>query len=134
MRQQLSIFAENKKGSMHGMTKLISDAGINIECLITNDSAEYGIVRMVVSDPEKALKVMQDAGYLARLDKIIAVHISDDCGSLNDLLKGIEESYINIDYLYVSYDRGNGEPLAFIKCESPEEVENSLYNRGYRLA
>ena len=67
MLSQVSIFAENKKGRLQNITSLLQKENINIWGSITNDSAEYGIIRMVVSNPEHAEKVLAEAGYLCRL-------------------------------------------------------------------
>ena len=77
MIRQLSIFAENKKGAMNRITQILYDAKINMNTLITNDSAEFGIIRMLVSDTDKAAKVLQDAGYMCHSDYVAAAEISE---------------------------------------------------------
>ena len=71
MLKQLSIFAENVKGAMHKMTQILQENDINILGSVTNDSAEYGIVRMVVSDPDKAGKALTEAGFLCKLTDVL---------------------------------------------------------------
>ncbi|MBO4592220.1 MAG: amino acid-binding protein, partial [Eubacterium sp.] len=105
MINQLSIFTENIKGSMFKVSKIVSDAGIDIYNVVTNDSAEYGIVRMLVTNPEQAQKLLTSKGYMCKLDKVIGVEIPDDVGSLTTLLDTLDKCNINIDYLYVSYSR-----------------------------
>ena len=78
MIEQLSIFAPNTKGSMVSLTKLISDAGIDIYNVVTNDSAEFGIVRMLVTEPELACELLTTNGYMCKLNKVIGVEIPDD--------------------------------------------------------
>ena len=68
MIRQLSIFAENKKGAMNRITQILYDAGINMNTLITNDSAEYGIIRMLVSETDRAAQALQGAGYMCHTD------------------------------------------------------------------
>ena len=133
MMNQLSIFAENQKGAMNHMTGLLNDAGINMIALLTNDSAEFGIVRMLVSDPGKAFEVLGSAGYLCHVDKVIAVSISDEQGSLNRLLGTLTDSNINIDYLYMSYDREAATPIAVIHVADPYEVEELIQGHGYHV-
>ena len=72
MIRQLSIFAENKKGAMHQVTRALAEANINMNTLVTNDSAEFGIIRMLVSDTDAALQCMQTAGYLCHVDTVAA--------------------------------------------------------------
>ena len=113
------------------ITKTISDAGIDIYNVVTNDSAEFGIVRMLVTEPDKALKLLTEAGYMCKLDKVIGVEIPDDVGSLTTLLDTIHTCNINIEYLYVSYGRDFKSPLAVLKVAGYAEVEPSLKSRGY---
>ncbi|MBR2188612.1 MAG: ACT domain-containing protein [Eubacterium sp.] len=133
MIDQLSIFAENKKGTMRDITRTLSEAGINITALITNDSAEFGIVRMLVTDPELAARLLQADGYLCRLDQVIGVNISDEPGSLAGLLTAITDSNINVEYLYISYDRAHATPIAILQAAGAWEVEDCLRSRGYDL-
>ena len=102
MLKQLSIYAENRKGTMQSITQVLADEGINIWGSCTNDGAEYGINRMVVSEPEKAMEALEGAGYLCRLTSVIGVELEDEVGNLNRLLKALAESNININYIYVS--------------------------------
>ena len=131
MINQLSIFTENIKGSMFKVSKIVSDAGIDIYNVVTNDSAEYGIVRMLVTDPEQAQKLLTSKGYMCKLDKVIGVEIPDDVGSLTTLLDTLDTCNINIDYLYVSYSRDAKTPLAVMKVAGYTEVEASLRSKGY---
>ena len=132
MIQQLSIFAENHRGAMKRITQVLADNGINMNTLVTNDSAEYGIIRMIVYEPEKARSAFAEAGYLCRLDKVIAVIMSDEYGSLNRLLGDMQSSNIDINYIYISYDRDTAAPIAIIHAEGADEVEECLRSRGYQ--
>ena len=133
MIRQLSIFAENKKGAMHQVTRVLADAGINMNTLVTNDSAEFGIIRMLVSDTDKALSSMQSAGYLCHVDTVIAAEIGDECGSLNALLETLSSGNVNLDYLYVTYSGLGKRPVAILRTQDIMEVEGFLQARGYRM-
>ena len=133
MINQLSIFTENAKGAMHKISKIVSDAGIDIYNVVTNDSAEFGIVRMLVTEPEKARDELASKGYMCKLDKVVVVEIPDEVGSLTNLLNTLEECNINIDYIYVSYSRDSKTPVAVMKIAGYAEVEASLQSRGYKI-
>ena len=133
MIRQLSIFAENKKGAMNRMTQILFDAGINMNTLITNDSAEYGIVRMLVSDTDRAAEALLTAGYMCHTDYVAAAEIGDECGSLNRLLSVINDGNINLDYLYVTYNTLSRLPVAILRAADLMEVEEFLRARGYRM-
>ena len=133
MVEQISIFAENRKGSMREITQFLTDNSLNIYCAITNDSAEYGIVRLLVDETERALKLLKDNGFACKMSRVIGVKIPDDVGSLNKLLCDIEDSNINLDYLYVSYSREDATPVAILHSSGYAEVEECLLSRGYSL-
>jgi len=132
MIRQLSIFAENKKGAMNRITQILYDAGINMNTLITNDSAEFGIIRMLVSDTDRAARVLQEAGYMCHSDSVAAAEIGDECGSLNALLTVINDGNINLDYLYVTYNSLSRLPVVILRATDLMEVEEFLRARGYR--
>ena len=100
MLKQLSIFAENKKGTMQQITQILFENDVNILGSVNNDSAEYGIVRMVVSDPDKAEQALQAAGYMTRQTDVLGVEVVDQPGNLNSLLKTLLETNIDIDSLF----------------------------------
>ena len=133
MIRQLSIFAENKKGAMHRITQALADAGINMNTLVTNDSAEFGIIRLIVDKTEEAKTVLEEAGYQCRLDKVIAIDMaSDKPGTLNRILGDLRNANVMIRYLYISFDRSDSTPIAVFSTNEPE-TETFLRGKGYRL-
>ena len=133
MLSQVSIYAENKKGAMQKITALLLKEDINILGSVTNDSSEYGIVRMVVSDPEKAVKVFEEAGYICRLTDVLAVEVEDKVGNLNHLLMALEESNIDVNYIYLSFNRDSGKPIMVFHTEDAAEVEECLKGKGFSV-
>ena len=133
MIRQLSIFAENKKGAMHAVTQVLYGAGVNMNTLITNDSAEFGIIRMLVSDTDLAARELMKAGYLCHSDYVAAAEIGDECGSLNQLLATVNKGNINLDYLYVTYSTLSKHPVAILRATDLMEVEEFLQARGYHM-
>ena len=133
MIRQLSIFAENKKGAMHRVTQVLADAGINMNTLVTNDSAEFGIIRMLVSDTDRAARRLQEEGYLCHTDTVAAAEIGDECGSLNRLLDTLNRGNVNLDYLYVTYSSLSKQPVAILRTLDIMEVESFLQAKGYNM-
>ena len=133
MMTQISIFAENTKGAMRRITSLLLEHGINISSILTNDSGEFGVVRMIVSEPEKARDALERAGYLCHREKVIGVRISDAPGSLDRLLADLMEININVEYLYISFDRDRAAPIMVFRTLSAAEVAQSLQSRGYEV-
>ena len=130
MLKQLSIYAENKKGVMQNITGILKNEDINILGSVTNDSAEYGIVRMVVSDPDKAKEALIAAGYLCHVIDVIGVEVEDKTGNL---LLTLKDSNVSVDYLYLSFNRDSGKPIMVFHTEDTMEVRACLKSRGYTV-
>lgn len=133
MLKQLSIYAENKKGTLEKITRILLEQDINILGSMTDDGAEYGVNRMVVSKPKQAMESLQEAGYLCSLKNVIGVEVEDKVGNLNKLLKTLLEMNINVQYLYLSFNRESGLPIMVFYTDDIWEVEDSLQNRGYTV-
>ena len=132
MVNQISIFAENKKGAVRAITQILSEADINIQSFVTNDRAEFGIIRIMVSDAEKAGALLSDAGYQIKQTPVMAVEIPDEAGSLDRLLQRIESANVNIDYIYTSFDRNSADPVIAIHADDMDELETFLSACGCR--
>lgn len=134
MLKQIAIFAENTRGSMQNVTQILDDAEVNIISLVTNDSAEYGIVRMIVDKTDVAVDAFKKAGYLCRTDSVIGAYVEDTNGGLNKLLVALKKSNINVDYIYTSFDRNVGKPIIILHAGSMSAVENSIRTKGFTVA
>ena len=132
MLKQLSIFAENKKGIMQDMTQILLENDINILGHQTNESGEFGTVRMIVSDPAKAREALAAAGYLCKLTNVIGAELPDETGSLNALLKVVSDCCVSMDHTYLSFNRKSGMPVLIIHTEDAGEVEQAIVRSGYK--
>lgn len=131
MLKQLSIYAENKKGNMQKLTSILEREEINILGSITNDSAEYGIIRMVVTNPERAMAALKEEGYQCKLTEVIGIEMEDKVGNLNHLLKALSDSNINVNYIYLSFNRASGKPVLIFHTEEIGEVEDCIGAKGF---
>jgi len=132
MLKQLSIYAENQKGAMEKITGVLLENDINILGSVTNDSAEYGVIRMVVSDPERAAAALKEKGYLCKLADVLGIEVTDEVGNLHHLLTALRESNIDVDYIYLSFNRDTGKPIMVLHTEDIWEVENCLVRKGFQ--
>ena len=132
MLKQVSLFTENTEGGLLKITSVLAKAHINISTMLANDSAEFGIVRLVVDKPEEAAEALKAAGYQCREDKVIAVVMEDTPGYLDGILAAVHGANIDISYLYISYDRESGKPFVIFKTTEPETA-TFLLGRGYNL-
>ena len=118
---------------MHKVTTCLRKAGVNIMALITNDSGEFGLVRMIVDDTDKAAEALEAAGYMVRISPVIGAEISDDVGGLDDLLADLESINISADYIYISYLRDARNVVAIIHADNQYEIESSLRSKGWTI-
>ena len=131
--QQVSVFAENQRGMMEKITGVLRSEDINILGSVTNDSAEYGIVRMVVSNPAAAVDALTKAGLLCHLTEVVGVELMDEVGNLNQLLQALSESNINVNYLYLSFNRETGMPIMVFHSEDIMEVKACIERKWYTV-
>lgn len=133
MLKQISLFSENSRGTLQKITQVLTENNINIYSMLANDSAEFGIIRLITTDADAALQALKKAGYQCRIDKVIAVKMGDTPGCLNKILTLLDEANVNISYLYISYDRKSNAPVAIFKADDPE-AETFLEGAGCEFA
>lgn len=106
--KQISVFLENSKGSLAKITKALGEKGIDLIALSIADASQYGILRCIVPDVEKAMIALRDAGYSVRETNVLAVCVKDEPGGLAGLLDVLHQANISVEYLY-SFVRSTGE-------------------------
>ena len=98
--RQVSVFLENKAGRLQEALEVLNKEGINITALTIADTSEYGIIRLLVSDPENAFKMFKTNGFSVSLTDVISLSVSHEAGSLSKLLKKFSEENLSIEYMY----------------------------------
>ena len=127
--KQLSVFIENRKGRLEETLKVLKDGGINILSLSLADTSEYGLLRLIVGDPEKAKKELTDNGFKAMLTDVLVVKISHTVGALQELLCALSNSEISVEYMYgLSID--GGEAYVVLKSSSIDNACAVLEKQG----
>src|SRR6266581_5489302 len=96
--EQISVFIENKSGRLAEIARLLGEAGINIRALSLADTTDFGILRLIVNDAEKAKAVLKERGFTVSKTEVVAVEIPDRPGGLADLLQVLDEGGINVEY------------------------------------
>ncbi|NPA94047.1 MAG: acetolactate synthase [Thermodesulfobacteria bacterium] len=132
--KQLSIFLENRKGRLLEVTEALKNASINIRALALAESAEFGILRLVVNNPEKAKSVLSSAGFTLREQDVFAVEVPDEPGSFYSVVKVLSDADINIDYTYAFVGDSSKAVLVFkVPSHKLEEALKALDEAGIRL-
>ncbi|MBR1805943.1 MAG: ACT domain-containing protein, partial [Selenomonadaceae bacterium] len=97
---QVSVFLENKPGTLNKLTEVLATNKINIRALSLAETSEFGIVRMIVNDVFEAVNVLKENNFVAILTPVLAYAIADEAGYLNALLKNFSDAQVNIEYMY----------------------------------
>ena len=113
--KQISVFFENKPGRLGEATKVLADAKINLRAISIADTAEFGILRLIADDHEKAAEALKSAGFTARITNVAAVEIEDKPGSLAKGMDIFRQANINIEYLYASLEGKEGKAVVIFK-------------------
>lgn len=127
---QLSVFVENRHGALASVTDALLRYGVDIRAIAVFDTTEFGIVRMVVDQPEEALKHLKADGFVAKLSKVIAVEPVDKPGSLNELFHIMGDHGINIEYIYSFVMRRREMPYVVFKTNNQEKALEVLKAKG----
>lgn len=129
---QLSIFLENKPGTLHETVKRISEAGINIRAMTIAEVRDFGILRIIVSDPEKAMEVLQDDHIITTTEVVSAV-MEDKAGALYDILQALEAANVNIEYMYAYTGETTGSANVVFRVDDIEGAEAKLKEAGVEV-
>jgi len=133
MIKQLSIFIENKKGTLANLTETLMDNNLDIRAIAVFDTNEFGIVRLVVDDPEKALNVLKQNGFIAKVSRVIAVEPVDKTGSLNEIFRILGDNDINIEYIYSFVMRKREMPYIVFKVDNQDKAVEILTAAGINV-
>ena len=131
--QQLSLFAENKPGTIIAPCRLLAQEGINIRALSLADTQRYGILRMIVSDWQKATRLLESHGFLVKVTEVLAVEVPDRPGGLAQILGIFEGTTINIEYMY-AFPFGSGDKAVLIfRFGDPDAAIERLQAAGINV-
>lgn len=127
--KQISVFIENSPGKLADFTRLLGENGIDLVSLSIADTTNFGILRGIVADYERAVRIIEDAGYTVCLTDVLAVTVPDKPGGLADVLLMLSENDIAIEYLY-SFVRNKGNnALIVFRVENIEKAQDILRDR-----
>ena len=125
--KQISIFIENQPGRLQAILRALEQKGISIRALTVSDTAEFGIVRMLLSKPDEGVEALRQAGFTARQDWILSEEIPDVPGGLlNSVTKPLADAGINIKYLYFYIEAAAGKSMVVLKVDDLEKAERIL--------
>ena len=131
--KQLTIFVENKKGSLVDITKTLADNNVNMRALSIADTQDFGILRLIVDKNDVATSALQDAGYLIKMTDVVGVKIGDEPGKLSKALEVLDEADINMEYLYAFMARTEKHAYVVLRVADNDAAEKALEAAGFHM-
>ena len=131
--KQVSVFVENKKGSLHEITDLLAKANVDLRSMCIADTSDYGIVRIIADDSDKARKVLTDAGHTANIREVTAFAVPDEPGGLAKALNLLESNGVNIEYLYALVTTATDKAYTVMRTDDTDKSEKVLVDNGIEL-
>lgn len=130
--KQVSVFLENKEGSLAQATEILAKASIHILCISLADTNDFGLIRMITSDPDKAVEILKESGLSARITPVLGVKLPHSFGMLHKLTQALSESGINVEYMY-ALTSGHENASILIKTSDMEKSEIVIDNSEFEL-
>jgi hypothetical protein len=131
--KQISVFLENNAGRLGEVTRTLAGAGINIRAISIADTADFGILRLIVNNHDKAIKALVDAGFTTRITDVAAVEVEDTPGSLAKVMELFQQVNVNIEYLYASLEGTVGKAVIIFKLENHEQGLQIIRDHGISM-
>ncbi|SHM29201.1 ACT domain protein [Caldanaerovirga acetigignens] len=121
--KQLSVFLENTPGRLYSVTSILAENNVKIKALMLADTADFGVLRLIVDEPEKTLKILQENGYAAKITNAIAVEVCDSpFKKMQEVLKVLSEKNINVEYMYAFSGDAPGKALVVFRVDDIESA------------
>jgi hypothetical protein len=131
--KQISVFLENKKGRLTEVTKILADANISIKALSLADTSDFGILRLIVTDPAACRKELQQNNIVAQETDVIAVEVEDKPGGLHKVLLLLQNNNINVEYMYATVEKAKNFAVVIFRVDEIEKTINLLTTNHIRL-
>lgn len=132
--KQISLFVENKPGRMAKVSKTLSDAGVNIRAMTIAEAGDFGVIRMVVDNPDKGYKVLHDSGFTVSATDVLAVEMKDTPGGLYEIVDTLGTNKINVDYAYAFVTAKAERAMLILRVDDLSRAKQSLSSRGIKIA
>lgn len=129
--RQLSVFLENKPGRLSAAVDTLAKNGVDISALSLADTAEYGVLRLIVDQPDKAKNVLAETGVVVSITQVSAVAMEDVPGGASSVLHTLSSAGLNIEYMYAFVGKVSGKALTVIRTDNVEKTEEVLQSSGY---
>ncbi|HBX24101.1 MAG TPA: ACT domain-containing protein [Desulfotomaculum sp.] len=131
--KQISVFLENKSGRLAQVTRVLGEQNINIRALSIADTTDFGILRLIVNDPDSAYQALKEAGFTVSTTDVIAVEVGDEPGGLARIMEILQQRGINIEYLYAFLQKATNAALVVFRVELIDEAIDVLQKNNVNI-
>ena len=133
---QISVFVENSAGRLAEVTEIIAGAGINLWAMAIADRADFGVLRLIADQPDKAVEVLKAAGCIVSVTQVITVRLADKPGSLAKMLRILSDAVISVEYLYAfaTHNEGEGKAYVVLKVDDTKKAAQTLKDNDVSIA
>jgi len=131
--EQLSVFVENKPGRLVEALDALAGADVDLRALSLADTADFGILRVIVDKPSQALKILQDAGYLVKTSEVIAVIVGDKPGGLADVMRVLANAGVDVEYTYAFVAHSHDKAYVILRVNDNSAAIKALADNGISL-
>lgn len=128
--KQLSVFIENKSGRLVQITEILGKNQIDIRAVSIADTTSFGILRLIVDDPDRAKIVLREAGFTVSITEVIAISIEDEPGGLSKALRVLSDAQISVEYMYAFLSREDKTAYVIFRVEDNDEAVQALRKAG----
>lgn len=131
--EQISIFIENKSGRLAEITGILGDEGINIRALSLADTTDFGILRLIVDNVDRAQSVLKGKGFTVSKTEVIAVNVPDQPGGLAAILHALDQGQINVEYMYAFVERCGGNAVIIFRFDETDKAITTLQANNFNI-
>jgi hypothetical protein len=131
--EQISIFIENKSGRLAEVSTILGSAGVNIRALSLADTSDFGILRLIVNDRDKAMSALKEKGFTVSKTEVVAVEVPDQPGGLAGILHVLDNDSINVEYMYAFVERCGANAVIIFRFDETEKAIKSLLSKGFNI-
>ncbi len=131
--EQISVFIENKSGRLAEIARILGEAEINIRALSLADTSDFGILRLIVNDREKAKAVLKEKGFTVSKTEVVAVEVPDRPGGLYQILRKLESEAINVEYMYAFVERCGENAVIIFRFDETDKAIKTLLDGNFNV-
>lgn len=131
--KQLSVFVENKAGKLLELTDILAKNNIDLRAMSVADTADYGILRLILSDIDKAKRILEENGNIVKVTDVVGIAVSDEPGSMSKVVSILSKAGINIEYMYAFVTRSKNYAYVVVRVQDNEKAEQILKESSIKL-